>query len=60
MRIGGVGMLRMPDMRSTDELAATRHQLRKQKRGYVHTMIKSLQWDYSGVSEHKNVHISVK
>ena len=43
MRIGGVGMLRMPDMRSTDELAATRHQLRKQKRGYVHTMINALQ-----------------
>ena len=60
MRIGGVGMLRMPDMRSTDELAATRHQLRKQKRGDIHTLIKSLQQDYSGVSEHKNVHISVK
>ena len=60
MRIGGVGMLRMPDMRSSDELAARRHQLRKQKRGYVHTMIKSLQEDYSGVSEHKNLHISVQ
>ena len=43
MRIGGVGMLRMPDMRSSDELAATRHQLRKQKRGYIHTMINALQ-----------------
>ena len=43
MRIGGVGMLRMPDMRSTDELAARRHQLRKQKRGDIYTMINALQ-----------------